>query len=76
MLNNGMKVFVQLDKMQNYVVYINVFFDEGNKAANVESISVDEEWHVKLHHKGNPMPLPEWFCKLCKYAWKFSFTYA
>ena len=48
--------------------YINVFFEEGNKAANVESISVDEEFHVKLHNKGNPIPLPEWFrkgnCKL------------
>ena len=54
--------------MQNYVVYINVFSQEGNKAANVESISVDEELHAKLHHKGNPIPLPEWFrkgnCKL------------
>ena len=54
--------------MQNYVVFINVFFEEGNKAANVERISVNEELHVKLHHKGNPFPLPEWFrkgnCKL------------
>ena len=55
--------------MQNYVVFINVFFEVGNKAANVESISIDEELHVKLHHKGNPIPLPEWFRKAnCKLA--------
>ena len=26
----------------------------------IESISVDRDLHVKLHHKGNPIPLPEW----------------
>ena len=45
------------------VYYINVYYEERKKAANVEIISVDEELHVKLHHKGNPISLPEWFCK-------------
>ena len=62
-------MYCSFNKMQNYVVYINVLFVEGNKAANVESISVDEELHVKLHHKGNPIPLPEWFRKgNCKFT--------
>ena len=43
-----------------------IFFEDG--APNIESITVDADLHVKLHYKGNPMPLPEWFrnisCKL------------
>ena len=53
-------------KMDDFVLYHRLFFDEN--IPFVESISIDRDLHVKLHHKGNPIPLPEWFrkgsCKL------------
>ena len=50
-------------KMNNHVLYIHVFFEEGYIVANVESIAIDTVLHVKLHFKGIPVPLPEWFRK-------------
>ena len=53
-------------QMEESVLYHRLFFEED--IAFVESISVDRNLHVKLHHKGSPIPLPEWFrkgsCKL------------
>ena len=44
-----------------------MFCEEG-EAAYVESIAIDTDLHVKLHFKGIPVPLPEWFRKgsICK----------
>ena len=55
-------------KMNNHVLYIHVFFEEGGFAANVESIAIDSDLHVKLYYKGFLIPLPEWFRKgsICK----------
>ena len=53
-------------KMDDSVLYHRLFFEDN--IPFVESISIDRDLHVKLHHKGNPIPLPEWFrkgsCKL------------
>ena len=52
--------------MDDSVLYHRLFFEDS--IPFVESISIDRDLHVKLHHKGNPIPLPEWFrkgsCKL------------
>ena len=55
-------------KMIYHVLYIHVFFEEGDFAANVESIAIDSDLHGKLYYKGFPIPLPEWFRKgsICK----------
>ena len=55
-------------KMNNHVWYIHVFFEEGDFAANVGSIAIDLDLHVKLYYKRFPIPLPEWFRKgsICK----------
>ena len=41
------------------IMYMRIIFEDG--APNIESITVDSNLHVKLHYKGNPLPLPEWF---------------
>ena len=52
--------------MDDCVLYHRLFFGEEN-TPYIESISIDTDLHVKLHHKGNPIPLPEWFRKCtCK----------
>ena len=50
------------------MLYLLIFFDEGDVAPNIKSITTDEDLHIKLHLKGNPVPLPEWFRKgsVCK----------
>ena len=49
-------------------MYIHVFFEKGGFAANVGSIAIDSDLHVKLYYKGFPIPLPEWIRKgsICK----------
>ena len=44
-------------KTNNHVLYIHVFFEEGDFAANVESIAIDSDLHIKLYYKGFPIPL-------------------
>ena len=50
------------------MLYLQIFFNEGDVTPNIESNTIDEDLHVKLHMKGNPVPLPEWFRKgsVCK----------
>ena len=50
------------------MLYLRIFFDEEDATPNIKSITIDEDLHIKLHMKGNPVPLPEWFRKgsVCK----------
>ena len=50
-------------RIDNRVLYLRIFFDEGDVTPNIKSITTDEDLHIKLHLKGNPVPLPEWFRK-------------
>ena len=55
-------------RTDNCVLYLRIFFDEGDITPNIKSITIIEDLHIKLHMKGNPFPLPEWFRKgsICK----------
>ena len=47
------------------VLFTKISFENGGPS--MSSITVDRNLHVKLHNKGNPIPLPEWFRKCsCK----------
>ena len=55
--------------VDNRVLFLRIYFDDGDVTPNIESITIDKDLHVKLHMKGIPVPLPKWFregsvCKL------------
>ena len=43
------------------VIFYRLIIDESTFSTNIESISIDSDFHVKLCHKGNLVPLPDWF---------------
>ena len=43
------------------VIFYRLIIDESAFSTNIESISIESDLHVKLSHKGNIVPLPDWF---------------
>jgi hypothetical protein len=51
----------QCSKNPDNVVYYKTVIDELSIPHIAECIRIDSDLHVKLFHKGSPIPLPKWF---------------
>ena len=47
-------------KIDQYILYYRIFYDDDDDTPYLESIKVDIILHVKLHYKGCHIPLPPW----------------
>ena len=58
------------EKFDDYVLYYKIVFGSKDEAPYTDSIKVDRNLHVKLHHKNSAVPLPSWFrdagCKMTR----------
>ena len=58
------------EKFDDYVLYYKIVFGSKDEAPYSDSIKVDRNLHVKLHHKNSAVPLPSWFrdagCKMTR----------
>ena len=51
---------VQFKELDNCIIY--PFSFDGTKFLKIlESIKLDDDFHVKLQYNGMPLPLPQWF---------------
>ena len=48
-------------QFESHVLYYRIFYETNPNIPYMESIQIDSSLHVKLQHKGSPIPLPEWF---------------
>ena len=48
-------------KFESRVLYYRIFYETNPNIPCMESVQIDSSLHVKLQHKGSPIPLPEWF---------------
>ena len=59
-----------MKSFNDYVLYYKIIFGSKDEAPYSDSIKVDRNLHVKLHHKNSAVPLPSWFkdagCKMTR----------
>ena len=48
-------------KFESHVLFYRIFYETNPNIPYMVSIQIDSSLHVKLQHKGSPIPLPEWF---------------
>ena len=66
------------EKFDDYVLYYKIVFGSKDEAPYSDSIKVDRNLHVKLHHKNSAASLPSWFrdaeCKMTRLSMLENFS--